>query len=127
MGPHGGVRLDPLVSAQDPRKPLLSKLLAVPGLRSRYLGYVRQIAEEWCDWQKLQPLVAQYRSLIDAEVKLDTRKLASYEAFRNGLGLEDPAAEAPAGERGRPSLKAFVAQRRAYLLSHPELKKVAVR
>src|SRR5207344_1215741 len=40
-----GVKLDPLVAANDPAKPMLSKLLAVPALRARYLGYVRDIAQ----------------------------------------------------------------------------------
>ena len=50
-----GVELDPLVMANDPNKPLISKLLAVPSLRTRYLGYIRDIAEKWLDWKKLGP------------------------------------------------------------------------
>lgn len=91
------------MSAKDPRKPLLGKLLAVPALRNRYLRYVRQITEEWLDWKNVQPLVAQYRGLIDAEVKSDTRKLMPYEAFVAGLGLESAATRAasePAELRG---------------------------
>ena len=44
-----GVELDPLLAANDVNKPLISKLLAVPALRARYLGYVRDIAEKWLD------------------------------------------------------------------------------
>jgi hypothetical protein len=73
------VELDPLYGADNARKPLLSKLLAVPALRTRYLGYVRDIAEGWIDWNKLAPLVQQYQALIADDVKADTRKLDSYE------------------------------------------------
>src|SRR5438552_13777936 len=64
-----GVKLDPLVAANDPNKPLISKLLAVPSLRTRYLGYVRDIAEKWLDWNKLSPIAQQYHALIAEHVK----------------------------------------------------------
>src|SRR6266446_472746 len=62
-----GVELDPLTGINDENKPLISKLLAVPALRTRYLGYMRDIAEKWLDWKKLGPVVEQYRSLIEEE------------------------------------------------------------
>jgi hypothetical protein len=118
MAQVNGVELDPLVAANDSSKPLLSKLLAVPSLRARYLGYVREIAEKWLDWQKLGPLAQQYHSLIADDVRADTRKLDSWEAFTGSLTSNDPAG----GETGRPgpgrpiTLKNFADQRRAYLL-----------
>ena len=58
FGPGGGgPTLDPLIGLDDPSKPLRSKLLAVPGLRTRYLAYVREIAENgstgknWARWR----------------------------------------------------------------------------
>ena len=95
----GGPTLDPLVGLNDASKPLRSKLLAVPALRERYLGYVRDIAERWLDWNKLGPLAAKYQSVIAEDVKADTRKLYTTEAFN----LE--------------ALKAFVTARRDYLLN----------
>jgi spore coat protein CotH len=147
-GAIGGARsfdLDPLVAASDPKKPLLSKLLAVPELRARYLALVGEIATEWLDWEKLGPLAAQYHALIAAEVKADTRKLHPTEAFLAGLdgapnepnaapaplpaGAGDP--EAPRPRRGfgpprAPSLKTFAEARRAYLLNHPAVKEATV-
>ena len=38
-----GVKLDPLIAATNSSKPLISKLLAVPALRTRYLGYIHDI------------------------------------------------------------------------------------
>ena len=105
FGPGGGgPTLDPLIGLDDPSKPLRSKLLAVPGLRTRYLAYVREIAEKWLDWKKLGPMARTYQDLIREEVKLDTRKLYSTEAFETGL------------ETGDEALKKFVDERREYLL-----------
>jgi hypothetical protein len=96
----GGAQLDPLIGLNDVTKPLRSKLLAVPALRERYMGYVKQVATKWLDWNTLGPLVQKYQALIAADVKTDTRKLDSTEGFSSGV----------------ETLKTFAAQRRAYLL-----------
>ncbi|MBS0201772.1 MAG: CotH kinase family protein [Planctomycetes bacterium] len=116
----GGLELDPLVGLTDASKPLRSKLLAVPSLKARYLDHVKTIADEWLDWKKLQPVVDQYVSLIDAEIKADTKKLSSYEAFLQTVSAESQ----PSTGGGRPqmSLRAFADQRRAFLMNHPEIK-----
>lgn len=118
-----GVELDPLVAANDPDKPLISRLLAVPALRERYLGYIRDIAETWLDWNKLGPIAEQYHALIADDVKRDTRKLDSTEDFEKGL-TEDIQGRGfgPAG-RGTISLKNFADQRREYLLHLPAVQK----
>jgi spore coat protein CotH len=101
---RASAELDPLVGLDDPTKPLRSRLLAVPALRERYLGHVRDIAEQWLDWNRLEPLVRQYHGLIAADVKADTRKLYSFEAFEQDVTASTH------------SLKSFVDRRRAYLL-----------
>jgi hypothetical protein len=122
-GPRGaGVQLDPLVGRDDPSKPLRSRLLAVPGLKARYLHHVRTIAEQWLDWGRLGPIVQRYRALIEKEVEADTRKLTSFAAFQSALGEGAPVAE-PAGMRRTVSLKQFAEQRRQYLLGHPEISR----
>ena len=99
-GPRATIDLDPLVGIDDLGKPLRSKLLAVPVLRERYMGYVRDIATKWLDWERLGPIVERYRALIAADVEADTRKLESLEDFQSG-------AEA---------FRSFAEQRRAFLL-----------
>ena len=105
-GGRGGGRLratidlDPLVGLDDPGKPLRSKLLAVPALRERYLGYVRDIATKWLDSEMLGSRVARYQELIREYVVADTRKLESFEDFLTGPEL----------------FRAFADQRRAFLL-----------
>lgn len=96
----GSVTLDPLVAVNDPSKPLISKLLAVPTLRAKYLAYVRDIATTWLDWKTLGPVVERYTALIRADVEADTRKVSSTEAFASSLA----------------GLKAFADGRRAHLL-----------
>jgi hypothetical protein len=63
-GHAAGPTLDPLVGLNDAGKPLRSKLLAVPALRTRYLAQVRDIAQRWLDWNTVAPLVVQYQTLI---------------------------------------------------------------
>jgi len=100
----GGATLDPLVGLNDAGKPLRSKLLAVPALRARYMTYVRQIATRWLDWNTLGPLVQKYQALIAEDVKTDTRKLDTTEAFTTGAG----------------ALKTFAERRRDYLLNYKQ-------
>ena len=102
FGGRGGAELDALVGLTDATKPLRSKLLAVPALRARYLGYVRDIAQTWMDWKTLEPMATRFQALIGADVRTDTRKLDSFEAFQTGIaGLRD-----------------FVERRRAFLLAY---------
>jgi hypothetical protein len=111
-----GVELDPLAGSDDPSKPLLHKLLAVPSLRTRYLGYIRTITGQWLDWHKLGPIAEQYQALIAADVKADPHKLDSFEAFTRAV-TEDMEQPGSAGPERTISLKNFVNQRRAYLLA----------
>ncbi|MCA9062879.1 MAG: CotH kinase family protein [Planctomycetaceae bacterium] len=124
FGPPEGVRgggpdLDPLTGLEDPRKPLRSKLLAVPALKQRYLDYVRQIAEKSLDWKQLGPVVAQYRALIRDEVQRDTKQLSTYDAFLTATADTPESAndsQQPRVGRHQMSLRSFADQRREYLL-----------
>jgi len=115
--PRGGmmrpsVTVNPLVAINNPRMPLHSKLLAVPKFRQQYLANIREIAEQQLDWNSLGPLVAEYRELIGDEVKADTRKLTSYEAFVQATA-DHPSDSA--NTRTLP-LRTFADQRREFLL-----------
>ena len=72
-GPPAG-DLDPLIGLNDERKPLRSRLLAVPSLKARYLSHVRSLAERWLDWETLGPIVERYRTLIEPVVEADTEE-----------------------------------------------------
>ena len=117
-----GIELDPLVGLNDARKPLRSRLLAVPALKARYLDHVRTIADDWLDWNKLKPVVDQYRSLIEKEIEADTRKLTSFAAFQKSVADAPQTKAEP--RAGGPSLglKAFADERRKFLLNYPGIK-----
>jgi hypothetical protein len=117
--------LDPLVSASDSSKPLASKLLAVPALRTRYLGYVRDIADKWLDWNKLGPIARQYQAAIAEDVKIDTRKISSTEAFLKGVEGDIKSGDEAQAKSEANNIKSFAGKRRAYLLNHPEIKKLS--
>jgi small GTP-binding protein len=122
-----GVELDPMVATSDRAKPLRSRILAVPNLKQRYLEKVREIANKSLDWSSLGPVVELCREVIDEEVKADTRKFASYDAFRSATNADSAAIAtgaspgAPAGPHQPPlSIREFADQRREYLLRYTE-------
>lgn len=116
-----GVKLDPLVGLDDAKKPLRSKLLAVPALRESYLAKVRTIAKDSLDWEKLGPVVVRYRELVGKEIAADTRKLSTAEEFENLTSDAPAAAKAEEGRRGpghgAMALKTFATERREFLLA----------
>jgi hypothetical protein len=105
-GRSGGSTLSPLVAQNDATKPIISKVLAVPALRARFLAYVREIAEKSLDWSVLGPVVKQYRDLIADDVARDTRKLFSTDDFLF-VTADDPSSG---------TLRSFIEQRRAFIL-----------
>ena len=162
-----GVRLPPFAGADDPEKALLYSLLKVPALRARYLSYVRDMAEQWLDWERIGPLAKQLQAVIAGDIQSDTRKLDTTENFTARVTRDREASAARGGPsdggfgpppdgfgpppdgfgpppgmfggggrggRGGPggmddspqlSLKSFVEQRRAYLLSLDDVRKAA--
>jgi hypothetical protein len=102
----GGTQLSPLIAQSDTTKPIIAKVLAVPTLRAKYLGYIREIAEKSLDWNAVRPIVKQYRDLIADDVARDTRKLFSTDDFLSTTA-DDPA---------YGSLRSFFEGRRAFLL-----------
>jgi len=102
----GRAELNPLVGLNDQSKPIIAKVLAVPALRAKYLGFVREIAEKSLDWNVIGPVVNQYRDLIANDVARDTRKLFSTDNFISATA-DDPA---------YGTLRNFFEGRRAFLL-----------
>ncbi len=113
---QGAIDLDLFAGADDPGKPLLNRLMLVPELKEKYLGYVRSITEKWLDWERIGPLAASYQALIAADVQADNRKLGSTEQFTAGVTEDVP--ESFGGPIAAPgmSLKTFVEKRRAYIV-----------
>jgi hypothetical protein len=118
------VALDPLVGLTDARKPLRSKVLAVPAWKRQYLRNVKTIAEKSLDWKNLGPVVASYRKLLEPAVAADTRKLSSLADFLSATADTPP--EGGGGRRmGGMNLRAFADARRKSLLDNADVKKAA--
>lgn len=113
-----GVELPPLYGSDNPDRPLISKLLAVPALRTRYLAIVREMAEKSLDWTRLAPVAKAHQALIRETLKTDTRKLSSIEDFEKNLTAtaRGGGSPGPDGGRGIIGIQEFVEQRRAYLM-----------
>ena len=116
-----GISLSPLTGLQDSTKPLRSKLLSLPKLRQRHLIYIKEIAEKWLSLETIVPIAKYYQSLIDEYVKVDNKKLCSYQEFKNAVD----GTLMSSGFR-RPSMpvtiKDFVLQRQKYLLNCEDIK-----
>lgn len=108
--------LDIFAGIDQPLAPFINRLLANPILKARYVAHVRTIYRDWCDWNTVAPLIESYRELISDEIKVDTRKLTSWEAFEAGVGMSTSQ-----GRGQSPGLQAFFKGRKAYLDSVPEL------
>ena len=121
-----GQMLSPVSQENDTMRPVIRRLFAIPHLRARYLAHVRTIADKWLDWDVLQPIIAEYQSLVDAEVKADDKKLYAYDAFATSQTKDQGGGGGGRGGRGgrsTPSFKRFVEERAEYLLNHPEVNK----
>ena len=118
-GEPPSANLNPLEGADDTSKPLLNRLLQVKNLRAKYFGYLRQIAEQSMDWNRLGPVATKYRDLIADDVKADTKKLYGNDEFDRSLSEDGQG-------RGRMGIREFVEKRRAFLLDHPEVKKASL-
>lgn len=122
--PPENATFDPFAVADDPNKALLHQLLAVPGLRQKYLGYVEDIAATLLDWKKLGLLPTTYQSLLSADVRVDTRKVSPTEAFEKRLTKETSyPTMGPFGSRPHMGLKQFAEERRKFLRNYKEPSK----
>ncbi|MEE2886076.1 MAG: CotH kinase family protein [Planctomycetota bacterium] len=100
-----GFGSDPLEQMDNDLRPLMSRLLAVPAWRARYLAHVRTVATHCLDWQKIGPVCQGFHDLITAEVKKDRRRLTTLTAFEGSLD----------------ELQMLCARRSRMVLAHPSL------
>lgn len=90
-------------------RPLISRLLAVPELRQRYLAHVRTIMNESLDWTVLEKKVTAYQALIGEEVAADTKKLSTNAQYASSAA----------------DLKNMVTARKTYLSGFAEVTRTA--
>jgi len=102
-GEADGGALEPLPAANDASRKLLSRLLAIPDLRSHYLAYVRDLAGKCLDWNNLGVVADRLHDVIADAVRMDARKTGTTAAFMDSLSVSG-------------GLKSFADQKRAWLL-----------
>ena len=67
------------------QKPFLSRVLAVPELRQRYMSHYR-VAKTDFNWATLQARFEARKALIQAAVEADTKRLYTLDNFNTGFG-----------------------------------------
>ena len=108
--------LSPTTHAENPMRPVISRLLGIPKWKARYIAHVRTVVDEWLDWEVLEPVIKEYHAIIDSEVQKDDKKLYDYSRFEESVDGD--------GGGRTPSFKRYVTQRREILLNHSELNKL---
>ena len=108
-----GAKMNPVGLAKEERAALSYALLKVPKWRQAYLDRCRTIRDTWLDWNKVGPIVAGYRKMIEPIIKKDDKSLYGYDAF---------VAAIEKGSDRRPGLRRFLEERREFLDAHASLK-----
>jgi hypothetical protein len=106
----------------DPARPLIRRLLAVPAWRERYLWFLHTIAATTLDDAVIGPRLEAWRQAILGYVQQDAHSLYGYDAFARALApLAAANGDASASAANR-SLRATIAARRKVLLADPALQ-----
>lgn len=74
----------PFYHADNVNYPLLNKLLAVPEYRQRYLAHMRTIIMEQIDVLLTENTIASWKTILDAHVQNDPKKIYTYNQFVSG-------------------------------------------
>jgi len=95
--------------ADDSSVPVMYRLLSIPKYRQRYLAHVRTVLNSYFTTDLLNAKIDAYRTLIEAEVAADTKKLYTTQAFQTGV----------------TTLRNFVQTRRTTLLANSEVNRAS--
>jgi spore coat protein CotH len=106
----------------SPARPLVAKLLAVPEFRARYIAHYRTILSETFTRAYWEPRIQRYQDLIRDDVAADTNKLYTMKAFADNVAANVQVAGPIGGTV--PGILSFIDNRRASLLSMPDLTAV---
>ncbi len=88
--------------------PLMNRLFAVPEYRQRYLAHLRTMISDAYDTASAYQLIDTYKALIDTMVFNDPKKLYTYTAFNNEIGV----------------LKTFIQNRKTNMMANTEVIQV---
>jgi hypothetical protein len=108
-------RLDPMLHADNPAKPLISKLLENPLYKKMYLAHIRQIVEEQFSRDQLSTRFKELENLILPAFSTDPNKAYTLEEFKSSR-------DNTIGKKTRiPGLVDLMGKRAAFLKTHPDL------
>jgi len=113
------IQYQPLAEIDNPKRPLIAKLLRISFYRKIYLAHYRTIINEWLTSGKLYTRAKEMSKEIDPWVKLDSLKLYSYPEFQNGL--DKPM---KSGSDNVIGIQQLMSKRAEFLSSHPLLTKL---
>ena len=112
---RGLQRLDPLLHADNPYKPLISKLLKDPLYRKIYLAHLRQINDDFFASNEYLSRAKALQAMIVVPFNDDKNKEYSLEDFQNSL-------KQTIGRKSKiPGISELMSRRSRFLKSHPEL------
>jgi len=113
------IQYQPLAEIDNPKRPLIAKLLRISFYRKIYLAHYRTIINEWLTSGKLYTRAKEMSKEIDPWVKLDSLKLYSYPEFQNGL--DKPM---KSGSDNVIGIQQLMSKRAEFLSIHPLLTKL---
>jgi hypothetical protein len=106
----GDASLTPIRGASDANRPMISKLLAVPELRQRYLAHMRTVLSENFNPAAMTALIDRYQSISVAAITADPKKgYTSMTTYNTDI----------------TAIKTFVNTRYKFLTNHAELEPLA--
>lgn len=112
---RGLQRLDPLLHADNPYKPLISQLLKDPLYKKIYLAHLRQINEENFANDMYEKRAKELQAMIVVPFNDDKNKLYSIDEFQRSL-------HETIGRKSKiPGIVELMAKRFRFLKEHPEL------
>jgi hypothetical protein len=112
------IQYQPLAEIENPKRPLISKLLRNPLYRKTYLAHFRTITNDYLANGQLLARAQAMSKEIDAAVKQDTLKLYTYADFQNAF---DKAMKS--GPDNVIGIRQLMGKRAEWLAKHPLLNK----
>lgn len=108
-------QLDPMLHADDPTKPLISKLLQDEMNRKMYAAHIRTMMKDWFWSDRFERRAKELQQLIRKPLEEDPNKFYTMKEF-------DQSLTTTIGERSQiPGLVSFMKARANFLKQHPVL------
>ena len=103
-------------SGSGAKRPLMTRLMAVPRWRQRYDHHLRTIVAEHCNWAHMSNRISELQAFIDDAVRNDPNMIYTYQQF--GSNVTQPVTTTYSGGRVVPGLRPTIQGREAVLTSH---------